>query len=1048
MPDPTDIPQAAPTDPRDYSVQAAVDAGVDPALILAQHHQESGFNVNAVSSAGAIGIAQVMPKTFADVASRRFPGQNLDINNPRDNALVGATYMREQLDHYNGDTEKALAAYNAGPGHIDRLVSSLGDDWKAGLPKETADYIPAITKWLPGGQAQPATVQPTEAPSPQGQQQAMVDDQTGNVYGIGPDQAAQAQFQGLRPISDTEAQTRLAQQEYGGGVQRALAGAESILSGLSGGGSDLVEKALGVNPRDILGRRLAYSDQGQILGGLGLGLPLGEVGALTKGAGLAAKVGAQALAFGLSGAAHEASDELLNDQQLSGEAITEAGGLNVLVGAGSELGLWGLGKAINTLPIRGTLGALQAAAREGYISGAELLGTPREETQYYLDNAQEALKAGGWQPLEQKIFVDSSHRATELANATIDKGGDIAKDARSVLQDHIDTQLGSLQSEMIPGGKSGLLDADGNALPPVMPQTSSPVKREALEFLHNARVRLGEHVANSVSTGTLSGEDWAAVQTSYEANQAGLRAAGLQELPPLRPDRGVNALSNSTAQALDILEDRLERSKTQAGDWNAMNGFRDDMQKLVKYDALAAGSVEPGAYESQALARDFAHGASDFTKDPNLFPSIGPAFRDFQAAESRRLGSVSDFMRLGGSIEGGGQQVVGKQRIAGILKKAFADPQGYESKAFTELMDAHQGAADAADKITQGSGAKGMGATLSDLTDASSKAMRALGMSEKAARVGGGASAMGASVGGIGLQAYLARKILDIPYAAAALPLAGYKLLSQPAAVALTKARLTTLLGKLGGRINTGAVKSVATLLAGAAGAAAKGETAEAAREYIKRDLLTGRDYESFEDGVLAHRNTVVAPPDFTNTLQRSTGRLGTEHQTGVALNVAQKINRMAAIAPLSNSIGTADEIPPSRQDMLRYAERAWAIEHPVDALNAQGLHPDPDILADIQATSPNIMARWMQSFDNELHKQWPKDETVPVSVHKAIAQMHGQDLGPPGLFGAHMQAAYALASTPPPDNGQQSGAAPRKPRKGDFKWGESVTLPSHSSMI
>jgi hypothetical protein len=131
----------------DYSQLAARYArqyGLDPEIFVRQMVQESGLNPDAVSPAGAVGIAQIMPATARD------PGYGVrPIDDPRDpeEALrFGAEYMRAMLDRYNGDYKLALAAYNAGAGAVDKA---------GGVPpfKETQDYVRIIL----GGKGMPST---------------------------------------------------------------------------------------------------------------------------------------------------------------------------------------------------------------------------------------------------------------------------------------------------------------------------------------------------------------------------------------------------------------------------------------------------------------------------------------------------------------------------------------------------------------------------------------------------------------------------------------------------------------------------------------------------------------------------------------------------------------------------------------------------------------------------------------------------------------------------------------------------------------------------
>jgi soluble lytic murein transglycosylase-like protein len=102
---------------------------LSPALLEAVVWQESRWNENAVSPVGAQGLAQLMPGTA------RYLG--VDPRDPFANLEGGARYLREQLDRFGGDIEKALAAYNAGPGRVERA---------GGIPRirETQQYVAAI----------------------------------------------------------------------------------------------------------------------------------------------------------------------------------------------------------------------------------------------------------------------------------------------------------------------------------------------------------------------------------------------------------------------------------------------------------------------------------------------------------------------------------------------------------------------------------------------------------------------------------------------------------------------------------------------------------------------------------------------------------------------------------------------------------------------------------------------------------------------------------------------------------------------------------------
>lgn len=116
--------------------QDAIAAGISPDYFVRQINQESGFNPNAYSPAGAIGIAQFIPSTAAGLGINPYdPVQAL-----RGAAKLMASYARQ----YGGDYAKALAAYNAGSGTLNYAVNTCGTSWLSCLPGETRNYIHVI----------------------------------------------------------------------------------------------------------------------------------------------------------------------------------------------------------------------------------------------------------------------------------------------------------------------------------------------------------------------------------------------------------------------------------------------------------------------------------------------------------------------------------------------------------------------------------------------------------------------------------------------------------------------------------------------------------------------------------------------------------------------------------------------------------------------------------------------------------------------------------------------------------------------------------------
>jgi|GEM_PF-1140214 len=146
------IPDPTPDEVKAELQRAAQRYGVDPNLVMRIARQESGFRADLASSKNALGIMQLLPSTAKDLG--------VDPADWRQNIDGGVRYLRQMLNRYQGDVQKALAAYNSGMKNVDQY---------GGVPpfEETRKYVRAITgtpaTFIPDEGSEPTT---TKAPAP------------------------------------------------------------------------------------------------------------------------------------------------------------------------------------------------------------------------------------------------------------------------------------------------------------------------------------------------------------------------------------------------------------------------------------------------------------------------------------------------------------------------------------------------------------------------------------------------------------------------------------------------------------------------------------------------------------------------------------------------------------------------------------------------------------------------------------------------------------------------------------------------------------------
>ena len=117
---------------------------LEPELLAAVIYAESRYQPDVVSSAGAVGLMQLLPETAKGIALRTGGDRFVisDLRNPEINVRYGAWYLDHLRDRYDGDLRLALAAYHGGQGNVDRWLAEGGG---IAFP-ETRDYVDEVMR--------------------------------------------------------------------------------------------------------------------------------------------------------------------------------------------------------------------------------------------------------------------------------------------------------------------------------------------------------------------------------------------------------------------------------------------------------------------------------------------------------------------------------------------------------------------------------------------------------------------------------------------------------------------------------------------------------------------------------------------------------------------------------------------------------------------------------------------------------------------------------------------------------------------------------------
>lgn len=891
----------------------------------------------------------------------------------------------------------------------------------------------------------PDNLQPPAAPA--AAPSFAVDDGTGEVYTVQPGHQGEAELKGLRPIDANEANAAIQQRRYGTAQQQLLGAPEQYISGATGGLSEVLEKKLGVNPAGIIGRQQANPVENFLAQGLGMGTSFAAGGELLDALGVGAKTaeGVQAgkslatatargaLQQGLWGGAREYSDQVLANEPVNGEAIVEAAGINGLLGAGAEAGIFGLGKAAEHVGLTNLTNKAGLLSKSLYDKAASFAtGEPVENIAELTTRAEEALKDGGFAKTFEKDFQEAAGEHADVLTELETQGRAAATDAREQLLQDLKARF------------SGAGDAQKTAAQELFSGMRSDIDKftaenPANELFGKSSVKVPsledfeEQVAQQTGLGKLSAEERAArpgwtefVKDSHQDALHQALAAGTH---------GTKVLG-----ALDIAEQKLQQATTGEEVWHIVDKVMHNLDDAIPD---TAEELKRTKYEAGQLAQDLRTRASEFTKSEDLFPEFGNKWRTWQDAHSNFLGAFGNLQKAAKSVEGG-EYVNSKQKIANLLKKIHLDPER-SSAIVDNAMDSAQKLAAAHDVLgpllkpnDHVPRIPGITAQLEKLEAARLKAVRSLAMKELAARTGGGGP------GGLGYMrpgfaGLIASKALGIPYLAAGIPILGYKMATEPAATAITKARLVGMVSRLFAKVNTGAAKSIASLVAGAAKKGAVGESLQQlARKHMETDPITNKLYRDWQDGTQAHSDFVNSPGDVAGRLQQSLGQLEPSQQQTASLALGNHLAYLQSVAPKSTNIGTLDSVPPPKSALDKYAKIAYAVQHPVEVLNQQVAsgNVDQETIAAIEATSPLILQKYRTEATKAFSDQWQKMGKISLAAQRGYAKLVNSDLDS-GQVGHQIELLSTPAnfSQPLPNLGS-------RPNKTKISFKDSTRLP------